>query len=305
MFIIYRKRFFIFFSASLVALSLVAAVVFGLRLSIDFTGGTLVEVSYPSDRPAHAEVSERLEALSLGGLTLQPAGESGYILRAREIRQEERAALFDALSLGGAHEVREERFASIGPAVGEELKRKSIVALAVVLAMIILFVAWAFRRVSRPVSSWKYGAVAVLTLFHDITIPTGVFVVLGKFAGVEIDILFVTALLAILGYSVNDTIVIFDRIRENLARNEEYRVREDFGATVGKSLEQTYVRSINLSITTALVLASLLVFGSSAVFTFALALMLGVIAGSYSSIFLASPLLVVLAGTPAEAKRHR
>ncbi|MDP3735483.1 MAG: protein translocase subunit SecF [bacterium] len=302
MFVIRHKLFFIIFSTTLVVLSLAAAAIFGVRLSIDFTGGTLVEVSYPGGRPSVAEFEERLGVLVLDNFLLQPAGEGGYILRTREIRSDERAALFDALSFGGSREVREERFSAIGPAVGEELKRKSVVALAVVLGMIILFVAWAFRRVSKPVPSWKYGTVAVLTLFHDITIPMGVFVVLGRFAGVEIDILFVTALLAILGYSVSDTIVIFDRIRENLLHNEEYRVREEFAATVGKSLEQTYVRSINLSITTALVLAALLVFGSSALWHFALVLMIGVVAGSYSSIFLASPLLVVLRGRAQEKK---
>ncbi len=302
MFVIRHKTFFILFSTTLVALSFAAAVFFGVRLSIDFTGGTLVEVSYPGGRPPLAEIEGALRALALGSVSMQPASERGLILRTREIRPEERAALFDTLSFGGSREVREERFTAIGPAVGEELKRKSVVALAVVLGMIILFVAWAFRRVSKPVPSWKYGSVAVLALFHDITIPTGVFVILGRFAGVEIDILFVTALLAILGYSVSDTIVIFDRIRENLTHNEEYRVREEFSATVGKSLEQTYARSINLSITTALVLAALLVFGSSAIWHFALALMVGVVAGSYSSIFLASPLLVVLAGSAQEKK---
>ena len=304
MFIVRHKIFFITFSTTLVALSFLAAVVFGVRLSIDFTGGTLSEVTYTDGRPPLSDVESSLDGLALGNFSVQPAGESGYILRMREIRPDERAALFDALSLGGTRAVREERFTAIGPAVGEELKRKSIVALLVVLGMIILFLAWAFRKVSKPVPSWKYGTVAVLALFHDIAIPTGVFIVLGHFAGVEIDILFVTALLAILGYSVSDTIVIFDRIRENLLHNEEYRAREEFGVTVGKSLEQTYARSINLSITTALVLAALLMFGSSAVWHFALALMVGVIAGSYSSIFLASPLLVVLAGEPTAEKKR-
>jgi preprotein translocase subunit SecF len=188
----------------------------------------------------------------------------------------------------------EERFTTIGPTLGAELQRKAIAGIIVVLVMIIIFIAWAFRKVSRPLSSWKYGVVAIITLAHDVLVPAGVFAVLGQFMGVEIDLLFLTALLAILGYSINDTIVVFDRIRENLAGSYRTNMKEGFDQIVGRSLRETFMRSINTSLTTSLVLIALLVFGSPAIFYFALALLIGIIAGTYSSIFIASPLLVLI-----------
>jgi len=193
----------------------------------------------------------------------------------------------ELLSFGGAENLIQKRFNTIGPAIGEELKQKAYIAMGIVVLAIILFIAFAFRKVSEPVSSWKYGFVAILALMHDIIIPTGVFALLGLFTGAEVDILFVTALLAILGFSVNDTIVVFDRIRENLMLNKERNKNENFAETVGHSLEQTFARSINTSLTTLLVLLTLLFVGGESTKYFALTLVIGVIAGTYSSIFLA------------------
>ena len=158
--------------------------------------------------------------------------------------------------------------------------------------MIVLFITFAFRRVSKPVSSWKYGLATIVALAHDVIIPTGVFVLLGHFMGVEIDLLFITGLLAILGYSVHDTIVVFDRVRENLRVNAEQNLSEDFEIIVGKSVAQTFGRSINTSLTIFITLLALYLVGSPATKDFAFLLIIGIIIGTYSSIFIASFLLV-------------
>jgi len=158
----------------------------------------------------------------------------------------------------------------------------------------ILFIAFAFRHVSKPVASWKYGVVAIITLFHDVLLPVGLFAYLGHVRGAEVDVLFIVALLTILGVSINDTIVIFDRIRENLRRNEEKNVREPFAEVVQKSVRQTIARSVNTSVTVIIVLIALFLVGPSSTQDFALTLIVGMVAGTYSSILLAAPLLVLI-----------
>ena len=188
--------------------------------------------------------------------------------------------------------VTQERFSAIGPTVGSQLATNAIWGIIAVVIAIILFVTFAFRKVSEPVSSWMYGSTAIVALIHDILVPAGVFAILGTTMGAQVDLLFVMALLAILGFSVNDTIVVFDRIRENLREGYEGSEEDTFAETVGLSLEQTYARSINTSLTTLVVLAALYFLGGESTRLFSLTLLLGVIAGTYSSIFLASPLLV-------------
>lgn len=183
--------------------------------------------------------------------------------------------------------VSELRFDSIGASAGQELRAKSYKAILYVVIAIIFYVAWAFRKVSRPVSSWKYGVVAVIALIHDISITIGVFVFLGHFFGAEVNTSFIAALLTILGYSVNDTIVVFDRIRENL-----HRYHENFDETVNDSINETIVRSLNTSLTTIIALLAVYFFGGETIKDFALALIVGITFGTYSSIFIASPLLV-------------
>jgi preprotein translocase subunit SecF len=185
-----------------------------------------------------------------------------------------------------------ERSNTVGPVAGAELKSKAVKAIAVVILMIVLFITFVFRKVSNPVSSWKYGLATIVALIHDVVIPTGVFVFLGATLGHELDLLFVTGLLAILGYSVHDTIVVFDRVRENLRINQEQNRTEDFEHVVGKSVSQTFARSINTSLTIFITLLALYIFGSTATKDFSLLLLIGVIIGTYSSIFVASPLLV-------------
>ncbi len=296
MFVIkYRKIFFIM-SALFVLLSLISILAFGVTFGIDFVGGSLTEVRYEEERVEKGVLSNQFNNLPIGAYSLRETGDSGYIFKARDLTDKEHQAVLSIFSQGNTIDITEERFNSIGPIIGQELRTKALIALALVVIAIILFVAFAFRRVSRPVSSWKYGLIAIIALLHDIIIPVGLFALLGYYIGAEIDVLFVMALLAILGYSVNDTIVVFDRVRENLRLNQDTNKKEDFELTVGKSLQQTYTRSINTSITTALVLLALFFLGPESTENFALVLLIGVIAGTYSSIFLATPLLVAWAG---------
>ncbi|MDO8728945.1 MAG: protein translocase subunit SecF [bacterium] len=289
----YRKIFFVI-SGLLLVLSMSAMFIYGFNTSIDFNGGTLTEVTF-ADRPVQTEVESKISALNLGGFSIRPSGNSNYAIRTRELTAEERLALITAI---GNPTV--ERQNTIGPIAGAELQSKAVKAVIVVILMIVLFITFAFRKVSqtnlpqgtRGVSSWKYGLATIVALVHDVIIPTGVFVVLGHFLGVEIDLLFVTGLLAILGYSVHDTIVVFDRVRENLRINQETNTDEDFEALVGKSVTQTIGRSINTSLTIFITLLVLYLVGSTATKDFAFLLIIGVIAGTYSSIFVASPLLV-------------
>jgi len=282
----------------------------GIPLGIDFTGGALTEVSYDV-RPEKASLDQGISSLELGDYSLRAAGESGYILRTRDLSDEERVSLQNILLEGGDGSTIE-RFTSIGPVIGNELKAKALWALGAVALIIVLYVAFVFRKVSKPVGSWVYGGIAILVLVHDVLVPTAVISLLGYFAGIEADVLFVMALLAVLGYSVNDTIVVFDRVRENLKlyRNEHERVVEEtgvkrtettysltkpFGEIVGLSVKETLARSINTSVTTFLALTALYFFGGEVTKTFALMLMAGVIAGTYSSICIANPLLIAIA----------
>lgn len=307
MFIITYKKIFLLFSLALTGAALALILVFGLNFGIDFTGGALTTVHYDGGRPAKADLETSLTALNIGELSLREAGEDGYLLRTRDLTEAERTAVVGAFGLGGTASPIIDQYTSIGPTVGKELRNKGLIGLAVVMLSIVIYIAIAFRAVTEPVPSWKYGSIAIVTLVHDIVIPLGVFALLGHYLGTTIDTLFLTALLVILGYSVNDTIIIFDRIRENLRLNKEGNKHEDFEQTVGKSLSQTYARSINTSLTVLITLFAIYFFGGHSTESFALALILGVAAGAYSSIFIAAPLLVVLAnvqGKP-EAKLEK
>ncbi|MDO8569213.1 MAG: protein translocase subunit SecF [bacterium] len=304
MFVIYHRKIFFIISGVLLALSVWAMFTYGFKTSIDFNGGTLTEVKFveparttggvqSGGRPEQTEVEQKISTLNLGGFSVRPSGALNYTIRTRELTTDERSALIEAI---GNPVI--ERQNTIGPIAGAELQSKAIKAVIVVILMIVLFITFAFRKVSASsprqggVKSWKYGLATIVALMHDVIIPTGVFVVLGHFWGIEIDLLFVTGLLAILGYSVHDTIVVFDRVRENLRINKETNTDEDFEALVGKSVTQTIGRSINTSLTIFITLLVLYLVGSTATKDFALLLIIGVIAGTYSSIFVASPLLV-------------
>ncbi|MBI1974649.1 MAG: protein translocase subunit SecF [Candidatus Zambryskibacteria bacterium] len=275
--VIKYKKIWYALSMLLIAASFWAIHKYSFNLSTDFKGGTITEVSY-TKRPEKDLLESNIKKLNLGGFSLRPSGEKNYIVRTKELSPEQIKELKEIL------EGNIERQNTIGPVAGAELQSKAVKAIMVVVLMIVLFVTFAFRKVSKPVASWKYGLATIIALAHDVIIPTGIFVFLGH----EVDLLFVTGLLAILGYSVHDTIVVFDRVRENLRINED----KEFEATVGKSVSQTFTRSINTSVTILIMLLALYIFGSSATQAFSLLLIIGLIAGTYSSIFIASPLLV-------------
>src|SRR3989338_1953072 len=264
---------------------------FGLRLGIDFTGGTLAQVTYPSGRPSAEEISQSLTKARFTGYSLREAGTNDYVLRAQNMTEDQRANLIEILSVD-SNSAEISQLNEIGPTIGKELRNKALIALAAVLICILLFIAFAFRKVSRPVSSWVYGLIALITLVHDVIIPVGFYAALGHFAGAQIDTLFITAVLTVLGFSIHDTIVVFDRVRENLRVNGERNRREDFAETAGRSLGQTFVRSVNTSLTVLITLLVLFFIGPESTRYFALTLLVGIIAGTYSSIFLATPLLV-------------
>jgi preprotein translocase subunit SecF len=274
----------------------------GLTFGIEFTGGTIIEVAYIGEVPAKGDIETKLNQYDFGQYSLRQSESDGYILRLRDISEEEYNSVQNAFTFEGT-ELVEKRRASVGPVIGEELKNKAFFAIATVVVLIVVFVAFAFRNmrdedeeedgVMREVSSWTYGIISIFVLLHDILIPVAMFSVLGYLFGAEVDVLIVMALLTILGYSVNDTIVIFDRVRENMRRVKENGENEAFEKTVGRSLSETYARSINTSFTTLIMVVSLLVFGGSTTMYFALTLSIGIFAGTYSSLALAAPLLVV------------
>lgn len=281
------RNFWFWISMAAVVVSITVTAIFGLNLGIDFTGGSSIQVKYAEERPSNDQIVEDLTELDLGEIVVQPADELGAVIKTRHISDQERQ---DVLAALGNPE--EQSFSSIGPTIGAELQEKALLAIAIVLLAIIGYISWAFRGVSTgPVKSWVYGIGAILALVHDIVITVGIFAILGLVFDVQVDTLFVTALLTILGFSVHDTIVVYDRIRETLKRNK----KDKFEKIVSDSVRGTIVRSLNTSITTALVLLTLLLFGGDSTFYFVLALIIGIISGTYSSIFVASPLLVLIA----------
>lgn len=295
----YRRIYFVL-SGVLIVASIIALLGYGLKPGIDFTGGAIMELEYRDERPSNEQIMSELEGFNLGNVIIQPTGERGVIFRMGDIdeathqdilgklaqkeeMQSEEGVIFETVKVY----ITETRFESVGPVVGNELKQKTKIVIVVALLSMIIYIALAFRRVQRPLRSWQYGVASVLALFHDILIPLGVFAVLGKYYGVEISIPIITALLAVLGYSINNTVVVFDRIRENLLRRGE-----EFEETVDISLNETLSRQINTSLTTLFVAFAIFFLGGETLKFFALALLLGIGAGTYSSIFLAGPILV-------------
>jgi len=285
--IVENRKFFYAISGIFIVASVIALLLWGLKFGIDFKGGSILEVAYSDNkRPETNQIIDSLKPLKLNDLRISPIGDNGVNFRFRETDETTHQEIIRILKLN--NNIEERRFSSIGPTIGTELKQKSIKAIIIVLFGISLYIAWAFRRVSKPLSSWRYGVVTLIALFHDLVIPIGLFACLGHFYGVEVDTNFIVALLVILGFSVHDTIVVFDRIRENLKRYASL----DFMPLVNQSVNETLVRSISTSFTVLLTLLALYVFGGESLRYFILALMVGIFSGTYSSIFIASPLLV-------------
>ncbi|MDB4984625.1 MAG: protein-export rane protein SecF, preprotein translocase subunit SecF [Patescibacteria group bacterium] len=286
MFIIRNKAIFFAIAIILVGGSIVTMIVRGFNVGVDFTGGSMLEVAYDT-RPSVDAIKARIAPIETGVEVIN-SGDTDVMIRTKPIDETMKGEILSALSFDSYHAT-EKQFNTIGPSVGKELRSKAILSVILVSLIIILFIAFAFRKVAKPISSWTYGLIAIVVLVHDVAIPAGFFSLLH----LQVDTLFVVGLLTILGVSINDTIVVFDRIRENLALHESKHTNEDFAHIIGKSVKQTFVRSIMTSLTVLIALAALYLFGPEATHTLAIAMFLGMFFGTYSSIFLAAPLLVV------------
>lgn len=303
MFIVKNRIYFYILSAIIIGGSLLSLALWGLNQGIDFKGGSAIELTLnASSTPATISLDEAKKVLedTFPGSTVRAYGQNGFLVKTEELNSDQQAEIKAQVAVAlPAYEI--SRFDTIGPVLGAELKKKSIGAIIAVLIAIVLFIAFAFRHVSKPISSWKYGAAAIIALFHDVIIPMGFFSIMAHFfGGYEVDALFITALLVVLGFSIHDTIVVFDRVREHL-RTDNMKGKP-FEEIVGASIKETFMRSINTSLTTMLSMVAVYVWGPETTRNFALALIVGIAAGTYSSIFVGSPLLVTMAGKDEKTK---
>lgn len=285
MFIVKYKLWFIGIAVLLVALSLGAVSYFGIKKGIDFTGGTVIEIMYASSTPENMNFT-LLEEQGVKGFKL---AEGSYKFISQKEFAETQTIIASVLNKQ-AMPYTETQVSTVGPTLGKEMTKKATIAIIVVVIAILAFIAFAFREVSLPVASWKYGVVAMVTIIHDIIIPTGVYAYLSYAYGAEVDTLFVVALLTVMAVTISDKIVVFDRIRENLKNSG---TKKSFESVVGESLSQTFTRSVNTSLTTVLSLVALYFFGPTSTQFFSLTLIVGIVVGTYSSIFVASPLLTI------------
>jgi len=290
--IIGKRKIFYIISLALIIFSIIAVSVWGLNFGIDFAGGTLIELNFnKADKEVSTtEINEAISGVEIKSLTIQKTGDSSILIRGEGIDKEKNEEIQNIIreKIG---DFKEERFETVGPTVSSDLREKAIIAVIVASVAIIIYLAIAFRKVPKPASSWRFGIGAVVALIHDLIIVTGIFAILGHFySNIVVDSLFVTALLTVLGFSVHDTIVVFDRFRENLRRMAVSSNNIEFIANV--SVKETITRSLNTSITVIIVLLALLLFGGETIFSFVLALLIGVVIGTYSSIFVAMAILV-------------
>lgn len=279
------------FGVTVSVLATIFIFVWGLIPGIDFTGGSLMELSFSKDRPTPEMITKSFEEAGVKNAAVQKSESSDLIIRTSFLKEDKHQELLKKIKeISQGNSFIEKRFETIGSSVSKQLRQRALLAIVFVSLSIILYVAYAFRKVSQPVKSWKYGALALIAVLHDLLLVMGVFAILGHFKGVEVDIAFVVALLTVLGYSINDTIVVYDRIRENLI----HRGNRSFAEVVNDGLNQTFARSINTTLTTLFPLFALFFFGGATIHNFVLALLIGIASGAYSSIFIASPLLALL-----------
>ncbi len=278
----FMKYKWVYFAISFLVLipGIFSLIKYGMRLSIDFTGGTLLEIQTSAKNFSEIATNQNLELSST-----QSLADNTYLLRFKKLDKDQNEKFKSALG----KDIVEKRYESVGPVVGAEMTKKALMAVVLASLFIVIYIAWSFRQVPKPYSSWKFGVSAVVALLHDALVVLGLFSIFGHFYHVEIDALFVTALLTIIGFSVHDTIVVFDRVRENLPK----MYNKPFSEIVDFSLTETLVRSLNTSLTVILTLTALLLFGGETIRWFVVALLVGIVSGTYSSIFNAAPLLVL------------
>lgn len=282
-----KKWWFFIFSTLLILPGVVSLLLYGLKLSVDFTGGTLLEYKF-SQAVSREEVRPNLIEKGVEVSAITDSGINTYIIKTKPLDQQKITEIRTVLEqkFGTVEEVRQE---SVGPVIGAETTRNAFIAVILASVMIVLYLALAFHKIPKPASPWRFGLAAVAALLHDVLLLVGVFSILGHFFGVEVDVLFITALLTVIGFSVHDTIVVFDRIRENLPKH----LSKSFSEVADISITQTLARSLNTSLTVVFVLLALLLFGGDTIKWFVVALLVGIISGTYSSIFNATALLAL------------
>jgi len=287
--IIGRKNLYFIISIIIILPGLISLFLFGLKLSIEFTGGSRTTFIFSENvnNNTKNKVREIFENNKIEVASLQPSGKN-LVVRASQMSEKQDAVIIPQVKKIDKN-VKLESFESIGPTIGSETTTKAIYSVLLASLLIVIYISISFRKVPKPASSLRFGICAIAAVLHDVLVILGIFSILGHFLNVEIDSLFITAILTMIGFSVHDTIVVFDRIRENLLRVNGV----SFATIVNDSILQTIVRSLNTSLTAVLVLMTLLIFGGESVRWFVVALLLGIATGTYSSIFNASPLLVV------------
>ncbi len=285
--VIKHYKFWFSVSGIVLVLGIGSLAIFGLRAGIDFKGGTASDLVFVKT-PDYSKLKAVLDSENIGATQVQQTGDKGAIVKTKAIEKDQHDKILADIK-AQVGDFTESSYTNIGPVIGQELKQNAVYEFLLVSLGIILYIAYAFRKVTKPITSWQFGFAAIIALLHDLFIVAGVFSILGHFFGVEVDSLFVTALLTVLGFSVHDTIVVFDRIRENL-RTDAGQPIED---VVNHSINQTIVRSLNTSLTVLFVLLALVLFGGETIRYFVLALFIGIFAGTYSSIFVASPIIVL------------
>jgi len=287
--IIGKKNLYFLISLLIIIPGIVSLMLYGLRLSIDFTGGSRVSFVFPKTVSSQTvdTVRKTFVENNIEIATMQPSGNT-IIVRTTPITEKQNQQIMTGLQKKIGN-FQQESFETIGPTIGQETTLNAIKAIVVASVLIVIYIAWSFRKVPKPTSSWRFGITAIITLLHDVLVLVGLFSLFGRFLNVEIDSLFITALLTVMGFSVHDTIVVFDRIRENLLKGSS----TNFAQVVNDSILQTLNRSLITSLTALLVLFTLLLFGGESTRWFVIALIIGIISGTYSSIFNAAPLLVL------------
>ncbi|MBI2642053.1 MAG: protein translocase subunit SecF [Candidatus Wildermuthbacteria bacterium] len=293
-FIRYSTIYFLI-SFILIIASVAALFVFGVRLGPEFTGGSILEVQYQGAAPSPEELRTLLSPLGLESLQIQGTGENRVIFRTREIPESSRQQILTSLGdppAGKAGNATELRFESIGPVIGKELRQKTFIIAGLALLVIVAYVAFAFRRTMGVLAPWHWGVASLLSLFHDVFLPLGLLAFVGSLGEFELNIPVVVALLTVIGYSINNNIVVFDRVRENLLRRTGFDLQD----TVNKSLAQTFVRNMNTSLTTLIPLAAIFFFGGDTLRGFSLVLMAGIAVGFYSALFFSPSFLVKVFG---------
>ena len=287
--IVGKRRIFLTISGVFTVVGLISIVLFGFKLAIDFTGGSVTQIVSTDNKAIDIKkIKDAFTANKIQVVTLRKNSEKEITVRTTTITDSQKNKVLSAANSNNAN-IKEKSFNTLGPVIGGETRNNALKAVGLAIIAITLYIAFAFRHVSKPVSSWKFGISAIIALIHDVLIVLGAFSLLGLLFGIEIDTLFITAVLTIMGFSVHDTIVVFDRIRENLLKNVH---NLPFEEVVNKSFNETLARSLNTSLTVVLVLFALLLFGGESIRWFIVAFLVGIITGTYSSIFIASAVLV-------------